>query len=527
MRAVIVAESLGEAEMALATAGTADEPSKTEVLVIGAGPAGLFAASELLRYGVKPRIIERRLTPHHETRGTAFQPAVLEVLDRAGVIQPFLADSMRIKEIEILGPGQARIGLAQLAGLGCKYEFQCSQPQWRTESVLRDHLAGQGLQVEFGVEATSIAADGAGVTVTLDKNGREEVVRADYLIGAGGGHSVTRHSMQEHLDGETYGGRYIVADLMLGFPCPPGRGRVVIGASGFVLISPLPEGRFLIFVNREEADRNDAPPSAADLTALLNARVGTDVGLTDLRWVSYFLAQRRLVSTLGAGRRFLLGDAGHLSSPMGGEGINSALMDGADIAWKLALVLRGAAKPSLLETYAIERELADHHALEVTNEIHNTIMNLVATCAEGVRPSFPLEEPAQALAGLRKRSMLDVSYKGSLLVERGAGDTEPAPGARFPGWCDLQGATHHLVFSGGPPPLDDFRARWDGLVSVVEWTGADILSRQAGLGEGGLVLVRPDGFIGFRRAAADENAIKALDAHLSTYLHPNVAATED
>jgi hypothetical protein len=127
---------------------------------------------------------------------------------------------------------------------------------------------------------------------------------------------------------------------------------------------------------------------------------------------------------------------------------------------------------------------------------------------------------------LRKRSMLDVSYKGGLLVERGVGDAEPAPGARFPGWCDLEGVTHHLVFSRGAPPLDNFRARWDGLVSVVEWTGADVLSKQAGLAEGGVVLVRPDGFIGFRRAAADENAIKALDAHLSTYLHPKVVAPD-
>jgi 2-polyprenyl-6-methoxyphenol hydroxylase-like FAD-dependent oxidoreductase len=132
--------------MALETAQSADGPSKAEVLVIGAGPAGLFAASELLRYGVKPRIVEQKSAPHHETRGTGLQPAVLEVLHRAGVIQPFLADSARIKEVELLGPGQARVGLVQLAGLGCKYEFQCSQPQWRTESVLRDHLAGQGVQ---------------------------------------------------------------------------------------------------------------------------------------------------------------------------------------------------------------------------------------------------------------------------------------------------------------------------------------------------------------------------------------------
>jgi hypothetical protein len=295
-----------------------------------------------------------------------------------------------------------------------------------------------------------------------------------------------------------------------------------------VLISPLPEGRFLIFVNRDDADRAGGPPSAPELAALLNARVGTNVGLSDLRWISYFLAQRRLVPALSDGRRFLLGDAGHLSTPMGGEGINSALMDSADIAWKLGLVLRGAAKPSLLETYAVERALADHHALEVTNEIHNAIMNLVAGCAEGGKPSLPAQEPAAALAALRMRSMLDVSYKGSLLVDGGAGadDAEPAPGARFPGWCDLAGATHHLVLSGGAPPLDDFRARWGALVSVVEWTGAGILAKQSGLAEGGMVLVRPDGFIGFRRASADEAAMKSLDTHLSTYLRPNFAAAD-
>jgi 2-polyprenyl-6-methoxyphenol hydroxylase-like FAD-dependent oxidoreductase len=513
--------------MALETAQSADGPSKAEVLVIGAGPAGLFAASELLRYGVKPRIVEQKSAPHHETRGTGLQPAVLEALHRAGVIQPFLADSARIKEVELLGPGQARVGLVQLAGLGCKYEFQCSQPQWRTESVLRDHLAGQGVQVEFGVEATSIAADGDGVTVTLDKNGRKEVVRADYLIGAEGGHSVTRHSMEEHLDGETYGGRFIVADVRLTLPASPGRARIIVGPTGFVLLALLPESRFLIFINREEADQNDGLPSAADLAALLNTRIGADVGLSDLRWTSYFQMHKRVVPALSDGRRFLLGDAGHLSSPMGGEGINSALMDGANLAWKLALVLRGAAKPSLLDSYAFERGLADRHVLEVSNEIHGMVMQLVERCRAGEALFLPADEPAEALAGLRKRSMLDVSYKGSLLIERGAGDAEPAPGARFPGWCDLQGATHHLVFSGGAPLLDNFRARWGGLVSVVEWTGGDVLSEQAGLAEGGVVLVRPDGFIGSRRAAADENAIKALDAHLSTYLHPNVAATED
>jgi 2-polyprenyl-6-methoxyphenol hydroxylase-like FAD-dependent oxidoreductase len=514
--------------MPLETAQT-DARSDTQVLIIGAGPAGLFAASELLRHGVRPRIVEQRSAPHHETRGTAIQPAVLEVLHKGGVVAPFLASSMRIREVELLGPGLKRIGLTELAGLGCKYEFQCSQPQWFTEAALRDHLAGQGLEVEFGVEAASIEADGDGATVILDKGGSKEVVRADYLIGAGGGHSPTRHSMQEHLDGETYGGRFIVADVTLTLPAPAGRARIIVGPSGFVLLAPLPEGRWLIFVNRDQGDRSVEPPSAADLAALLKTRIGSDSGLSDLRWTSYFQMHRRVAPALSDGRRFLLGDAGHLSSPMGGEGINSALMDGADIAWKLALVLRGAAKSSLLQSYAIERGLADRHVLEVSNEIHGAVMQLVETCRAGEALTLPAQDPAEALAGLRKRAMLDVSYQGSLLVNVGAGlagDAEPAPGARFPGWCDLEGATHHLVISRDAPRLDDFAVRWGALVSVVEWTGAGDLAKQAGLAEGGMVLVRPDGFIGFRRPSGDDAAMKSLDAHLSTYLQPNFAAAD-
>jgi len=509
--------------MSVEAAQTDNTRSDTQVLIIGAGPAGLFAASELLRHGVRPRIIEQRRAPHRETRGTALQPAVLETLDRGGVVEPFLADSVRIKEVELLGPALQRIALIELAGLGCKYEFQCSQPQWRAETVLRDHLAGQGLQVEFGTEATSIEPDGGGVTVTLDKGGRKEVVRADYLIGAGGGHSVTRHSMQERLDGETYSGLFIVADIKLALPCPPGRGRVVVGPGGFVLISPLPEQRWLIFVNRDGDDKRAEPPSEAELAALLKARIGADVGLEDLRWVSYFQMHKRIAPTLAEGRRFLLGDAGHLSSPMGGEGINSALMDGADIAWKLALVLGGAAKASLLESYAIERGLADRHVLDVSNEVHGLVMKLVAMCAGGATRSLPpAQDPAEALSGLRKRAMLDVSYRGSPLVDPGS----VAPGGRFADWSRLTGASHHLVVFGDAPRLDDFHPRWGDLVAVVDGRQAGLDPDRAGLPEGGVVLVRPDDFIGFRRASADEAVMKALDQHLATYLHPDFAAAD-
>ena len=189
--------------------------------------------------------------------------------------------------------------------------------------------------------------------------------------------------MQEHLVGDTYGGRYVVADVKIDLAIPPETARVVVGPTGFVLFAPLPENRWLIFVTRDPDDQRDGSPTEAELAATVDARVGASVGLNDLRWVSYFKMHRREAESLSDGRRFLLGDSGHMSSSLGGEGINAAFMDAADIAWKLALVVRGAAKPSLLASYAIERGMADRHALEVSNDIHGHITALVAAFRDG------------------------------------------------------------------------------------------------------------------------------------------------
>jgi len=147
-----------------------------------------------------------------------------------------------------------------------------------------------------------------------------ETVTAPSLLGPGGGHSITRHSMHEHLVGETYYGQYLVADAKVRLACPPQCGRLVVGPIGFVLLSPMPDDRWLIFVNCNEAETQSKLSTAAELGALLNARTGVDLGLGDLRCVSQFKMHKRVVERLSGGRCFLLGDAAHMSSPLGGEG---------------------------------------------------------------------------------------------------------------------------------------------------------------------------------------------------------------
>jgi hypothetical protein len=152
-------------------------------------------------------------------------------------------------------------------------------------------------------------------------------------------------------------------------------------------------------------------------------------------------------------------------------------------------------------------------------------MGLVAMCHGGGEPSVPQGDPAQQRAGVRKRLMLDISYAGSALVgQAGAVVAGPSPGDRFPACHHLSGACHHLIVFGRAPRLDYLGARWGKLVSIVDASSTNIDAAEAGAPNGGAVLVRPDGFIGFRAAPADETTMDALDAHLATYLVPEFGA---
>jgi 6-methylpretetramide 4-monooxygenase / 4-hydroxy-6-methylpretetramide 12a-monooxygenase len=497
---------------------------RNDVLIIGAGPSGLFAAAELARHGVGARLIEREVRPHREARATAIQPGTLEILETVGLLPPFLEAAEHVRCSRLYGPGLSELGATRYECLDCRCTFQCSLPQYETQRILEAHLASLGGGVERGVTATMVEVEAGGVCVELvHADGQGETVRPSIVVGAGGAHSVTRHSMREPLEGATYQGHFLVADIAMPAPFPRDEAGVVCGPDGLLLLAPLPGGRWISFQDLEE---DVEAVTAEAVVARIQVRLGGQYRPTDVAWCTPFRMHRRIVSRLADGRRFLIGDAAHLSSPFGGEGLNAGLHDGYDLAWKLALVLRGYARRSLLDHYATERRIADRHVLDVSDHVHRSLIDVADAARQRREMHAAVVDPITAALARDARAMIDVDYAGSPLVidhgGSGAGVAGPHPGQRYPDWARLGGTSHHaLVF--GPvadaAPLARLGRRWSPLVQIAHDPGLD--PARAGLPAGGVVLIRPDGHIGFRFLSADVGAFTALDDHLGSYLIPD------
>jgi 6-methylpretetramide 4-monooxygenase / 4-hydroxy-6-methylpretetramide 12a-monooxygenase len=298
---------------------------------------------------------------------------------------------------------------------------------------------------------------------------------------------------------------------------------LIASPEGYVLLGPLPGDRWITFIgdlHEDEADLLAQGISPAAVAACIGLRAPDSVRLDDIGWAATFRMHNRLAPQLAGDRWFLLGDAGHLSSPFGGEGLNSGIHDAHNLAWKLALEVHGRARPALIDSYAPERAAAARHVLETSDRVHRMAHSAVESARTGVA-SAPLS-PEEAAAFTRARAMLDVSYADSPLTSEyglaGSRDRAGAlPGRRYADWSALPGAGHHLLVSGEPGTLARLRGRWAGLVDVVRLDAGPGTTAAA---EPAAVLIRPDGYVGFCAQNADAAGFDALDAHLGSYLIP-------
>ncbi|WP_409463009.1 FAD-dependent oxidoreductase [Amycolatopsis sp. GA6-003] len=472
------------------------------VLIAGAGPTGLTLACELARRGVAFRLVEASPGPRPGSRGKGLQPRTLEVFDDLGVIDRILANgrsAMPILRTDAEGTTSGGPTFEERPDV--PYPATVIIPQWRVEETLGLRLEELGGEVEFGTALESFDQSADAVTAVLRTGDETETVRAQWLVGCDGGRSVVRKQAGIAFAGETDEQmRMIIADLAV-----DGLDRDAWHMwrceEGFVSLCPLPSTGLFQY-QAPIGDETDL--DLATLQAIFDRRSGrTDVRLRSPEWTSVWRSNTRLADRYRTGRVFLAGDAAHVHSPAGGQGMNTGIQDAHNLGWKLA-----AASPALLDTYESERRPVAAGVLQLST----------ARLAEAVaQKSIPIRSD-------RDTTQLNVNYRGSVLARDDRAESaqlragDRAPDA--PGLTTTAGERRLFDLTrGGQFTLLNFGPRFDSAVRtfhVVAQPAADDeiadsaghLARAYAPTDRTLILLRPDGYVGLISDAGDFSAVE-------------------
>ena len=400
------------------------------VLVVGAGPTGLTLAAQLAAHGMRPRIIDRGLDRVHESRALAIQPRTLEVLAGIGVTDRLVAAGNRNVGLRLHARG--RVVSAPLFDLGSPdtvHPYLLFLSQAETERILGEHLASAGITVERGVELVDLAQDSEAVTATLrHQDGHDEWIRMSYVVGCDGARSSVRTLAGIGFEGGTYPQTFVLADLEAD-GVEPGSAHVYLSDAGMLFFFPLltpATWRVLAMRPPDSPTPPEAPVTLAQVQALVDAYTGAAVRVRDPVWMTNFRLHHRAATAYRAGRVFLAGDAAHIHSPAGGQGMNTGIQDAVNLAWKLAHTLHGTAGPGLLDTYHDERAPIGAAVVGLTDRafrIATTSSPLIRFARTRLAPALvPLvlgSKPARRLA-FRTISQLGIHYRSSALSVNGA-----------------------------------------------------------------------------------------------------------
>lgn len=468
--------------------------AEVDVLVVGAGPAGLTLAGDLARSGRAVTVLERRPTMNPSSRAFATMARTLEVLDARGLADDLLAGAHRAPGVAIFGG--ARIDLTHLDS---PYRFAMITPQTRVDAALARYAADQGADIRRGLEVVGLDQDLDGVTVTARPGTTDGDVRfrARYVVGADGAHSITRRLVGADFPGRTILSSVVLADVKLADG--PGGGGLTLHSTREVFAFLAPYDRhdadgswFRAMVwDRDHQLPDSAPADPAEVTGILRRAMGRDPGVLDIGWSSRFHCDERQVDQYRHGRVFLAGDAAHVHSPMGGQGMNTGIQDAANLGWKLDAVLGGAAD-ALLDTYHAERHPIGRRVLRQSGLMARGI-TLGPRSARRVRDLL--------VPGLLRRPAVRDAVAGSF-----AGTTLRYPGDR--GDSPLVGtrATTIPLMAGRLTELQ----RVPGFVLILEREAppppATAVRLAHRVDAGPAVLVRPDGYIAWAGASADAPA---------------------
>ena len=457
------------------------------VLVVGAGPTGLTMANELARHGTGVRIIDREPAAPITSRALVVMPRSLEIFDDMGVIDEAIAAGDPATALTITFT-KKRVRM-DIAGLLTGPQNYTAYPALRTlsqhdtERMLTELLAKRGVEIERGTALTDVRQDGDAVTASLrGEDGSTETVRCRWVIGCDGAHSAVRKAAGIPFAGSTYRDEFIMADAQLDWDLPHGELYAFPSPTGIFAAFSMPgENRYRIFGNvrpgPEGPSAEYSEPTHEEFQAMLNERVPFGANVVKEYWVTRYRVHSRVVPRYRDGQVFLVGDAAHVHSPAGAQGMNTGIQDAYNLAWKLALVERGIAEESLLDSYQAERHPVGVQLLKTTDRLFSVIAgnNLLSRIARGrVAPQLArhvLTRPSVRRWFVGRLAQLRLHYPNSALnAEDGSGWRDaPRPGDRA--------READVVIDGKPGRLyDALRGTYH---TVLLFTGLDGRARPA------------------------------------------------
>jgi 2-polyprenyl-6-methoxyphenol hydroxylase-like FAD-dependent oxidoreductase len=419
------------------------ETRKVDVLVVGAGPTGLLLASELARRGVGVRLIEKLTSPAEHSRALAVLPRTMEMMDQLGLANAFTAPSHRAKGICFYGHDRKEAFRSSMNELPSEFPFFLLLPQTETENILVNHARKAGVEIERGVGFVSMVQNGQRVLATLERmDGSTEKIAASYVVGCDGSHSAVRQAAGLEFQGGGYDQSWLLADVVLDPALDRNWLHGFTSINGPIFFFPLPKNIWRIVLLRKRGQIATTEVSMNEIVEILKKNHLGHLRARDPKWLARFGIQHRRTLHIRGGRVFLCGDAAHVHSPAGGQGMNLGLGDAFNLGWKLAHVIHGNAQKEILDSYEEERMPVINSVMRMTDQ-----MTKLITATDGPRVwirewILPIVAKMGFAAKMAMRlSQLSLGYPHSSIVLPGKVAAGAKPGERVPRLSFLDLAT--------------------------------------------------------------------------------------
>lgn len=398
---------------------------ETDVLIVGAGPTGLALAAALQKAGIDHHVVDALPDGMNTSRAAVVHPHTVEMLEPLGIVEELHAAGTPLQRFIVRDRDEALLTIG-FEHLPSKFRHILMIPQPRTERILESLLKEMGGEVERNTKAVAVSQEIDRASVELDGPDGGKLVRARFVVGADGMHSMVRRSTDIRFEGEAYGESFILADVRMDWPIGRKEVSLCFSPAGLVVVAPLPDGSFRIVATLDEAPET---PTLDDVQRLLDDRGPrqSPARVREIVWSSRFRVHHRLASSYRDGRILLMGDAAHVHSPAGGQGMNAGLVDAMVLGKALTAVLRDGAPLSVLDDYAETRRPAAMEVLGLASRLTRVatvrpvllrkLRNLMLRLLDRV-PAFK-KKLAFELSGISRRRLSKLSFETDPRKPRG------------------------------------------------------------------------------------------------------------